>query len=565
MPRKTDNRFALAILNSTLKSSQCLKVLGKSASIVFAKIIEPLLTKLSKDQGLNEAEQKTIAFLAREHTKEGMQWGGCMRNFAFAIVMANKNSQLALLLQISHNLQRQPNDRDSLAGFMKAMTDCCYCHVEYLKGELSLEEKELKAGVSPTIEELAIRISRADMKLKEQAAISYGIDRVNGIDVIDMPKDKQRPSNVERFDKAGKVAFVTADVKTKSDLLAKKYDEMERREDELLERCRKEENKNPITLQQLTAIRLELDKLRKEMNYYLIPTNPNYREVNPSYLPTPSIQKLAHSEITGKEPLPLVATASGTTARTLIALQNLGAFGHDSANFDVESAQYVATALCGTIVTGGHHSFLEVAEIYNRLLDYHAIKNLESKESSQEKFDVPEKEMVDSPLERKAIDQMDARLAYGAYAYVIGDHLSVVPITMKEMVKQFESELSDKDNKIIQMKEKLAALKETVTINADVDISFGKALFISGNASSIGEWKDAVRMEFKDDRWVFNGVMPVGTEFKLLIGDYDGATVRPVSNLTWQTGPNLKLQEKTSTISIANFEKKAQQQNLTNM
>ena len=123
-----------------------------------------------------------------------------------------------------------------------------------------------------------------------------------------------------------------------------------------------------------------LKKVSTEMVLHKIPFNPEERDsdLRSHNIRKPGIQKLA--EWGGpSEKLPLVATASGTTARTLIALQDLGAFSTREGAFVTEMTQYVSSALCGTIVHGGHHSVLEVAEMYNRLLDHHAISILESR------------------------------------------------------------------------------------------------------------------------------------------------------------------------------------------
>lgn len=55
-----------------------------------------------------------------------------MRDVSYDEAMDNNKSKLKLLSQISENLLNQEiSIIDTLAGKMKAMTDCCFCHVEY--------------------------------------------------------------------------------------------------------------------------------------------------------------------------------------------------------------------------------------------------------------------------------------------------------------------------------------------------------------------------------------------------------------------------------------------------
>src|ERR1700721_2461176 len=94
---ESDNRFALAILESTVQSKECKAALQKSAYVLHNIVVKPILTKLLKEIDLSEEEKKTMAFLAREHSKGGMQWGGCMRKDSQQNIMANSQSQLLLL------------------------------------------------------------------------------------------------------------------------------------------------------------------------------------------------------------------------------------------------------------------------------------------------------------------------------------------------------------------------------------------------------------------------------------------------------------------------------------
>ena len=71
--------------------------------------------------------------------------------------------------------------------------------------------------------------------------------------------------------------------------------------------------------------------------------------------------------------MPIVANISRSVARTLISMQDLRTFDNEQKQFDFEIAQIFANTLIIFYILEGHHSFTEIAEIYNRLLDYIAL------------------------------------------------------------------------------------------------------------------------------------------------------------------------------------------------
>jgi Ankyrin repeats (many copies)/Starch binding domain len=101
-------------------------------------------------------------------------------------------------------------------------------------------------------------------------------------------------------------------------------------------------------------------------------------------------------------------------------------------------------------------------------------------------------------------------------------------------------------------KGKLSPLQD-IAITTNIRVEHGQALFISGSSDSLGEWKSAIRMEYKDDHWEFKGPVPLGSEFKLLIGRYDGKERRPVGCLKWEQDSNRTLDSLSIEITYANF------------
>ena len=88
---------------------------------------------------------------------------------------------------------------------------------------------------------------------------------------------------------------------------------------------------------------------------------------------SPWFQKLAR-EKESFQPLPLIASVSFSASRSLITLLHLGAFNQsDAEKFDLKKVQIYANCLMGYYVFCGHHSVVEVMEVWNRVLDYVAI------------------------------------------------------------------------------------------------------------------------------------------------------------------------------------------------
>jgi hypothetical protein len=118
----------------------------------------------------------------------------------------------------------------------------------------------------------------------------------------------------------------------------------------------------------------EKQELGHKLSYYGIPLNKNERDPITGYAKrhTPWFQKLA-KEKDSTETLPLIGGISFSTSRILITLLHLGTFNKTEGAFDLENAQIFANCLMGYFVFCGHHSFLEVMEVWNRLLDYVAI------------------------------------------------------------------------------------------------------------------------------------------------------------------------------------------------
>ncbi|QRN03579.1 hypothetical protein GH742_06730 [Legionella sp. MW5194] len=402
-----DSTFARALLMESSRSPQVKGTLAFVAVQLSDKVLAPIIGKLKEGSVLTEEENQTIEFLATEHSKEGMQWGGAMPELTKGEIMGSRAKKLELLeilaTRLSGEYITEVDDEEKLAGVMKAMTDCSFCYVEKLNSLHSEKFNQIKSNIFPTPEELAIRVTRKEVGQKDQIATTFGIGRELGVDLV--PKENPILPGHERVHVAGKSAFAGADTMLRVQVLLKSYQDVKQRHDTL-----EVEIEAQSLLHDTSGMEARLAELKKEMKtlsdkltFYRVPLDRpvTLEELMP---PKPFIETLAEM---GGSPgkLPLVATASGTTARTLIALQDIGAF--NQSGFDPSIAQTVSSTLCSTIVHGGHHSVLEVGEMYNRLLDYHAINAVESGYSMDERA-----------------------MPY----YEIGDSFTLVPPSMREDV-----------------------------------------------------------------------------------------------------------------------------------
>lgn len=145
-------------------------------------------------------------------------------------------------------------------------------------------------------------------------------------------------------------------------------------------------------------------------------------------------EKLANQDAIGKPPLPLIASPSNATAKVFMMSQGMRLF-LQYGQFNLDKAQIFANCVMAYLVYSGHHSFLEVAEIWNRQLDFVAIEHPEQLPGGvipseptdalyMEDADVPERKLpyavvgnyshfLHSSYRDKVIARMDSQLTEG--------------------------------------------------------------------------------------------------------------------------------------------------------
>ncbi len=450
---KEESEFGLAIARSVAEFQPCKDALAKAAQKLDSIIVKPILNKLESGQSFSPIEKKTIEFLVKQHSADGRQWGASMRQQLQWTIEEEIDKKAELFKNISLQLSSEKinniKNEHELAGTMKAITDCCYCYVEYFKSEesaLSSDYKTLKTKVTPTPAELAMRITYTEVGGVHHVATAYGIGQE---DVKPMKEDQSLHS--ERYDQSGKSQFVQTDLLARIGFVILRYNFADANYKKAQELEGNQENINNL--------KKELDEYQKLMNSLGVPLDFHERasrlgplfehtavwaasytfylgagdvyKIHPNAaapvpltariaaldtIPNiPAIQEIASFHAKLGELLPLIASASGTTARTLIALQDMGVFTKQG-DFDVEIAQYITITLCGTLVHGGHHSVLEIGAIYNRLLEHHAKKTRVCSE-------------------RTNVPNSTAANGYSEYIYKAGDYNSFVPKNMRNVDK----------------------------------------------------------------------------------------------------------------------------------
>lgn len=88
-------------------------------------------------------------------------------------------------------------------------------------------------------------------------------------------------------------------------------------------------------------------------------------------------EKLADQSSIDKPSLPLIASPSNATAKSLIMAQGMNLFLKSNGLFDLDKAQIFANCLMAYLVYCGHHSALEIMEIWDRQLDFLVIERPE--------------------------------------------------------------------------------------------------------------------------------------------------------------------------------------------
>lgn len=342
-----ENHLAYEMLEESLINPNIKQALKDISSLLLFNVLTPIREKLIKVGQFSELPieyQEIIKNLAAEHTAEKRQYGAVMPEVASSkdIICSINNIQKFLDAQenVLQNIAKV-NTVDQMAVVLKIIVElgCTYYEAPQTYHHHATFEN-IKNLIAPSTEEIDIRLFRTELGESPKFALTYGI----GTTEKDLGLQSQGEGRI-----AGKSIFGTVNMKTRLELLCAEFD------------------------------KTQSVKYADKMAYYKIPLNKNEREPLEIYAKKweTCFEKLIKEDPKTQTSLPLVASVSRATARVIVTLQDLGAFNKSDGSFDFDKAQIVANCIMGFIVHAGHHSTVEVAEVYNRLLDYVAIDNLE--------------------------------------------------------------------------------------------------------------------------------------------------------------------------------------------
>ncbi len=383
-----ENELAHKMLKEATTNNDIKKVLLEISVVLIAKVLTPIrqaLTETKQFSDLSKPYQEMLENLAAEHSAEKLQYGALMPEVESSRAILSSMSNMQKLIDAQEkfllNIEKI-STIDEMAIALKIIVELGFNYYEAPETWHHDHFDLINNLISPTKEEIDIRVFRSELNEPAKLALTHGIGKTE--------EDLGLKSLGKGYN-AGKAAFSTVSMKTRLELLCKEYDET------------------------------KLEKCADKMAYYKIPLIKSERKPIESYANKweTFFEKLIKNP-ESKESLPLIASVSRATARVMVTLQDLEAFNKLDGSFDFDKAQIFANCMMGFIVHAGHHSTVEVAEVYNRLLDYVAIEHLGKTG--------PTPEMT------------EAKMPY----YHVGNHLSFFNKSYVNHLKEEEPKLSHK-------------------------------------------------------------------------------------------------------------------------
>jgi hypothetical protein len=370
-----ENQIAYKMLCETIHNPKIKSVLKNISNKVLNNILSVLSEKIhaSNISSLDDLPlfiQKSIKILALQNIDAEKPFGGVLNGFLKPEEITSKLNNIKQLLEQFANVLTHVDEIShvqQVLKLLKTIADLSFCYFEYFDEQHSAEFNRIKDMIWLTPEECDGRIMRAEVKQEPQLAMTYGISAEEKVDIV--PADQKKGMN------SGKALFFGASMDIRIKIIVNKHDL-------LLEKIQKnkmaeknDENKLFIE-KELAALEKEYLPILNKMQYYKIPLQKESRQPLNSYSKKyeTTFEKQARDSKKNIQ-LPLVANISRSTARTLITLQDLLAFQNNNERVDLETAQIFANCIMSFYVWGGHHSFTEVGEIYNRWLDYNVLKD----------------------------------------------------------------------------------------------------------------------------------------------------------------------------------------------
>lgn len=151
--------------------------------------------------------------------------------------------------------------------------------------------------------------------------------------------------------------------------------------------------------------------------------------------------------------LPQIATPSNSSSKSFVLYLEKNYFIQENEKFDLDKGLVIANCLMAYFVSSGHHSVLEIREIWNRTLDYLGIKDLENNAQGLARrlpddiikssgiwcgFHNPSSQYINDP------NMAEKRLPYGTIGKNTEDYLSFLhPQYIREVQERIKVRLSE--------------------------------------------------------------------------------------------------------------------------
>lgn len=365
----TENRLGNAMMKIAIAEPSVKAIIQDIAEKLRKKILSPLQASTataSNFSQLPKSHQSAIELIAVEHSLEGGgQTGSLLAEFpefkSKKTVIDSMDNVRKLIAKIDTTLSQVGTVQtvEQLTFVMKCMMDMAFMYVEFMTELRSPEFQKTKDYIWTTPEELSTRVQRTELGQIDQKAFTFGIGTKEGVDVgkESMPSTEVKDALQTKGRKAGKSIFGKVEMQQRLQLIIENYDKAVKELDLVIA-----DEKRPAAAEKVAAC-------LKQLKLYGIPEKKEDRQDLAVYAKRykTTFEKLAEVVT---PPQPLIAGFSSTTARILITAQDIGALAKVDGTIDLDKAQILANCVMGMLIYAGHHSYLEVAECYNRFVDF---------------------------------------------------------------------------------------------------------------------------------------------------------------------------------------------------
>ena len=373
-----ENNLGREMLRESARNDRVKDILQFVADVLNQRVLNPLIEAADEATSFQEITSQeycaAITQLATMHSDQEKQYGGLLRDKYIngEAITSSKTNMVELLSTLKKtltNIKATANTPDKIANVIKVIVDLGFSYVEKLPSLHAETFHRINEMLWLSPEEMNIRIMRKELGEPPKLATKLGIG-IDDLKTVDEAMHGQ-------YYIAGKSVYSGVDIEMRLALTAKAFDAVYvalqnakiSNDKPAIESTKKDydsfiEKQRTNFGSQWVAALIEHQDFPGgvETAFLEMKTKGMFSQYAKKF--EPSSIKLARN--TG---VSLVTTISGSTARALITLQDLDGFNTDG-KFDLEKAQIVANCMMGFFICAGHHSLTEVAESYNRLIDY---------------------------------------------------------------------------------------------------------------------------------------------------------------------------------------------------